>query len=313
VSSDNNKAKEITDPAMELAELIDHLRRFPLVNPQTNPPPPVWQVLASGTKLSPESPEIMELLAIVKTRLSKLAVHVSDYAGPEIAKDIKERVTVAIKRVSTAFSPAQLGASWKDALAKWILAEDATALRMFSFAMRNYMPLKKLSDQERENAILLVQEALAEITDDDEFDVWERQALLEGYRRIEFILRYFEFFGHEGLQRDMLLTGAAMKAVVLDTATGARLTKVKSAFCAVALILQAISAPADAWNAAVDYERWARAEIASMYESHKPEQLRLPAPQSTKKVPENGPEAPPAGAAAPAESRPCTPQDSTRG
>ncbi|EKM98080.1 MULTISPECIES: hypothetical protein [unclassified Acidocella] len=264
---------------MEIAELIDHLRNFAPPNHNPNSPPPVWMALANGTNLRPESAEIMELLAIVRNRLAKLAIHVNEFTGPEITKDIKDLVTAAIHRLSDVLSLPKLGSAWKDALANSIKAEDATAFRMFSFAMRNYIPLKRLSDEERETAILSVREALTEIAESGDLKVWEKQALLEGYQRVEFILKYFEFFGHEGLSRQMIVTATATKVVAQGALKAGRLKKVATALAVVTALLEAVSAPSDAWHAAIDYERWARTGLASMHDTHKPEQFLLSAPE----------------------------------
>ena len=267
--------ESITDPAREIAALIDHLRGFNPGNPNANP---FWKVVADNAGLSPQSAEFVELFSIVRSRLARFEEALNELEGKAVAQDISEKVRSAIQRVAAAFSPQNVGSNWADATTRRLTADDATVLRMFSPTMERYSPLRRLSDDEREAAILAIQDALAEINGAEGLEVWQRQALRHGYQRLELILKYFEFFGHEGLVREVVITAAATTAAIPEKSNRRHFPKMWAAAVVVSRIIEVVAAPSTGYHALLDYERALQIGSAKIHTEITPSQLRLAGP-----------------------------------
>jgi hypothetical protein len=268
-------ADQRTDPAREMAALIDYLRGLDTGVASNQQPPSNWQTLSQGLKLKPNSAEFLELLSVVRARLARLDVFVIGLDDPAVGKDVIEHVRDAIQRFANAFNPRHLNHPWPDVLKNWIVASDATSFRMFSPTMARYLWSKRLSDAEREEALLTIREAIDEIKIADDLGAWEQQALVHGYKRLELILTHFEFFGHEGLTREIVLTTSATRAVAENLEpTSSALKKAWAALLLAAKIVEVVAAPSVAHQALEDYYHLLRLG------GPKPSEIRmLPAPE----------------------------------
>ena len=269
-------ADEITDPAREMADLIDFLVGLNAVTPHGHQAPQSWQVLSNGLHIEPTSAEFLELLAAIRSRLARLHEFVSKLDNPTVTHDVKQHIYQAVARFAQTFNPTNFTIQWPQILTSCVVAADATTFRMFSPVMVQYQPLKRLADGDREEALNGVRQAIADIQDADDLDAWARSALIQGYQRIELILKYFQFFGHEGLAREVALTSAVTRVAAgkLDSKSST-LKNVWAALVLVAKIVEVVSAPSVGYHAISDYTNYTQMLIAG---SSKPEETLLLAP-----------------------------------
>ena len=153
-------ADEITDPAREMADLIDFLVGLNAVTPHGHQAPQSWQVLSNGLHIEPTSAEFLELLAAIRSRLARLHEFVSKLDNPTVTHDVKQHIYQAVARFAQTFNPTNFTIQWPQILTSCVVAADATTFRMFSPVMVQYQPLKRLADGDREEALNGVRQAI---------------------------------------------------------------------------------------------------------------------------------------------------------
>lgn len=233
----------------------------------------MWQVISRGLSIDVTAPEFLDIIAAARRRISRLEHFILAVDDREIAPDIKRHVTEALQRGANALNPAQWQQGWTHATNVWLQQSDATTLRMFSPTMMRYRPLRKLGDEEREEALLAINAAISEIQSSVEFDKWERLALLEGYERLALVIRHFPFFGHEGVGEENSKTHQLTVTITGERpSTRGALTSAFHALNLVAKIVEIVAVPSVTYQAFNDYQKyWTLA-------SAPPAVLRLAAP-----------------------------------
>ena len=245
---------QVTDPSREMAGLIDLLRKLS-AEPEgpSRTAPKCWKVMSEGLGVAVNSAEYLELLAAVRDRLGRLDHFVTTQTHG-IEHDIVQLVRQAIRRFSEVFSPAHQNHEWQHALSTWVTEADATTFRVFSRTMADFAPLKRLSEDERQDALAAVRNALADIDGSDELTFWDREALAQGYRRLELVLQHFEFFGHERLTREIVVAQTVTHQVQerIGVTSGA-LRTAWNALAIATILVEVFAAPSTVYHSLGDY------------------------------------------------------------
>ena len=190
-------SNQVTDPAWEMAALIDWVRAIDVTGVvPAGQNPTSWQVLSRGLELSSDSAEFLEVLAAARTRLGRFNDFLVRLVDPTITPDVISLVRGAIGRFAQTFNAAHLNHPWASVVDGWALSGDATTFRVFSPTMRQLRPLRQLLSAEREDALNQIDAALAELEQANDIEELQREALAEGYRKLRLTLAHFEFFGH---------------------------------------------------------------------------------------------------------------------
>ncbi|HEY3798369.1 MAG TPA: hypothetical protein VGL58_08445 [Caulobacteraceae bacterium] len=254
---------ETTDAARELAALIDRMRAFDASGGQPGHTAPNWDVMSRGLGLAAGSPDFIEALSAVRGRIERLREFASGLSDPTVGRDVTQHVLEAIDRFAGVLNPQFMNTEWNHTIKHYLTAGDATTLRMYSPIVVRYRPLRSLTDAERSDALNQISEALADLNEADDLDHWERQALSHGYRRLQLVLRYFEFFGHEGISQELVSVASATKAVEAKLQPTSRtLKRAWAALATAARIVEVVAAPSVAHQAGLDYYQTAQQLIA---------------------------------------------------
>ena len=260
-------ADQSTDPAREIAEVIDWMRAIPPGEQQ------IWHTLHQALAIQGGHAEFLEILAALAVRLAELAELTNSIVDSDLENDQRAMVTAAITRLSNVIAPAHMQTLWKNALSNWVLETDATLLRMYGATIRQHRPLRRVADEERQELLSQIEAAIAEVQSDAALAGWGREALVVGLRRLHLVMRHFRFFGHEAAARELVLVTTAAESVEKRTGgkKGASLLAVFGVVTALYHAIEIIKAPDDFRIAFGDYAQL-------LLGGSEPAQLQLPAP-----------------------------------
>jgi len=213
-----NMNVETIDPAWEIAGVIRQL----LAQPASNDP--TWKAfqVTMGSEIT--GAEYFEILAVLRSRLSRFDQFVKSIQDSEFDEELRQRIIWAIGNFGRAFEPAQQAKQWQETRSRDILADDAMQLSWFSVIAKRHRPLRRLGEDDRKKLITLIDEVLADIDQRGDVPGWAKDPLAEGMRRLQLVLRYLLFFGHEEAIDELLnfyhRTMAIKQQITIDEAAG---------------------------------------------------------------------------------------------
>jgi hypothetical protein len=179
----------VTDPALEIAELISLLAQFSPndTNERT------WVALRRAIGKNIQTYEYAELVATLLLRLRRLVEFVSTVQDKEFSDRMRQRVGQAIGRFSALFEPDQQYSTWQNTRSAHALSDDALQLEFFSVIAKRYRPLRKLADEDREKLITQIDEAQKALKENSDLPDWTKIPLLDGLERLKLTLKFLTF------------------------------------------------------------------------------------------------------------------------
>lgn len=238
---------ELTDPAIELSELIGALVAI------SASPKPTWMIVSKSLGLDPNTEEYSDFSAAVLARVSGLRALAADVTGSQRVMERAAKVTSTADRLSHIFLPSGQAAAWTESLGRLSIS-DGLNLANFSPIARAAKPLRLVAPEERDAFIDQVEEAIEEISSAGS-DSWAKAALLREANRLRTTLIHIDFFGHEfAAERTAVLAAKTVEAQRSPKMTGwsARKTGRLLAGLAAAFII-----PHDVKEATITYLEWA--------------------------------------------------------
>lgn len=183
-------AIEITDPAKELTTLCEFLQG---TSGGTN----TLDALSKCIGISPEVPELLEVLAALQQRVKELTLLVNEISDSVLDKELKSEVLSSAGNFAQVFHPRNLQTPWDQIRRNFLPERNVQALRFFSQTARRYRPLRVVPAKARDEALVEIAKIILEVRADRDLEEWMRPILIEGLNRIQLVLRHFPFFGHE--------------------------------------------------------------------------------------------------------------------
>jgi hypothetical protein len=281
---------EIVDLAWEISGVIRQLIAHP---PSTDP---TWSVFqkALGPKIS--ASEHWELLSALNSRLLRLDALVHSVQDKELDEGQRARIIQAVNTFAHVLQPSQQVQPWQHTLQNFLRSDDGLHLAWFSIIAKRYQPLRRVTDDERAELIAKIDEAITSIEAGKDIPEWAKFPLLDGLRRLRFMLQHLLFFGCESAI-DLLLE-VYNKASAIEGAVDNRPNSAKQAgssgptlltvFNFIVLAANLFWLPDQTTTAFERYQGWYLKTIVENPRLPKPETLLLAPP-----APADGPSSEP--------------------
>jgi len=237
-----------------MAELVGWLQALPHTNE------PAINVFGQALGVPSDSPELLEGIAVVATRLRQVPTFATALCldHKELDEYHVQQIQQACDFLGTIFRASSLMGSWSN-IASNARPQDATAFNWMSLVAKRHRGLYRLDDDERSHAIGEVEKTLIELNDDGSLSGWDRELLVAGLQRMRLMLNMFRFFGHEYVRRDLVALKVDLKSVCAKLKKSDPLTKSISAIIvvvtAIVTILSTVAAPDAAATAIGHYQQ----------------------------------------------------------
>jgi len=269
---------EVTDPSKELAALGQQLKDHSVDGT-------IPTALASALSVKVDDPVLLDVMGVIQRRIINLQNLADSIADTDLDYDLRQSVVQACKAFGRLLNPQHANQPWQNFRHQCLTDAHLSAFKWFSQTARRYQPLKVIPESERTDALHRLGEVIKQTEQDQELRPWERAPLLDGLRRIEFVLEHLVFFGHDAAIVDLIV--AHHKAVAVHDAMSAQdssratgnsstLEALKNyAFVATLLLL-----PAQAATAYSRYQDWTQMALHWLIEDHRQTPRLLPAPSA---------------------------------
>lgn len=181
---------ELTDPAIELSELLHVLMGVP------STVKPTWMTVSRVLKLDPSTEEYSDFCTAVLARVSGLRSIAQEVKGSRRTLERAAKVLGTADNLAQIFLPAGQAAPWSNNVSRLSIT-DGVNLANFSPEARAARPLRLIAEEEREVFLAQVNDAIEEISGNSNVDLWAKAALLREANRLRVTLGHIDFFGHE--------------------------------------------------------------------------------------------------------------------
>lgn len=248
------KMAVLTNPALEMAELVGWLQALPHTNEAA------INVFGQAFGVPADAPELLEGIAVVATRLRQVPIFASElcFQKNELDEYHVQQIQQACDFLGTIFRASNLMGSWSN-ISSNVRPQDATAFNWMSLVAKRHRGLYRLDDEERSHAIGEAEKALIALNEDRSLSGWEREILVAGLERMRLMLNMFRFFGHEYVRRDLVALKSDLNSTVVklkkSDATAKSINAVMAVVTAVVAILSAVAAPDAAATAIGHYHQ----------------------------------------------------------
>jgi hypothetical protein len=180
----------LTDGAAELVELGELLRKIPRSSQ------PTYEAISAELGLAPDSSETVALFGAVGMRINKFSSFARTVADPFLDNRTRAHVLRAINQFAGLFHPSGMMRQWGDASQAYITEEMLATINLFSKIAREYRPLRKLSEDDRQTIIVEIERQISDINSDEQtLPEWLKLPLTEGLENIRFQLKMLPYFG----------------------------------------------------------------------------------------------------------------------
>ena len=172
-------------------------------------------------------------------------------------------------------------------------------LRWFgSMAMRKRYPLAIVPQEQRDDVLNKVKEELQSLRTGEDFG-WQRTALIEGLEKMERVLSYFPFFGHDAACKEFFAVNLELRTIYerepRQPENSTRLQKIFNALTILNLPMSSYVMPDQIATTTDRYRNWLPLLVISLPAPAPPEQKLLPPPDAilpdTPKIDEVGEQA----------------------
>jgi hypothetical protein len=266
---------ELTDPAHELTGMARWILNLPAS------PAALGAHFSARLGLDVGSAEYITLLTESRVRLDRMERFASKIDDKDFDELQRNQVVQACARLRGFFHPMAQHQSFDQMRANHVQPADALALSWFSHVARRHRPLRRITEDERNNAIASIDEALKNIADDTELPEWAKPILLDGLARIRLTIRFLPFFGHDAAFDALLLLDqqnqGIMEALKAHAISGSQ--AVLDIAKVIATVVALFNAPVTMHNSYVEY----RGVLTKALSAHH-QPLSLPKPPEPSKV-----------------------------
>lgn len=204
----NEEDYETTDPASEIATLFSSFADIPPSSETT------LNVLSNQFNCDPATSDWYELLGAMAARISSLRGFVMSVEDRFVRQRMRKQALTSLDHMAAFLRPDQMNKRWDQVKLSLFTDQHISHLESFAAVAEKYRPLRKLSNEERENLVAKLQELLSSADLDLEgVPPWAAAPLKEGVQRLCYILQHFSFFGHQTAIDALLNLAGKVEAV----------------------------------------------------------------------------------------------------
>jgi len=211
---------EIVDSAWEIASVIRKLARA-----SVPPTDPTWSAVRKALGQNLSASQHWELMSALNSRLLRLDAQIRSVQDQELDQAQRQRALQAVQNFANLLEPPNQSLQWQQAV-NFVREDDALQLSWFSVILKRHRPLRRVTDDEREELIAKIGEVVTALQVEADFPDWAKYPLSEGLQRLQFMLQHFVFFGCE-VAIDQLLD-VYSKASALENAIEGKSSSEKS-------------------------------------------------------------------------------------
>jgi len=178
--------------------------------------------------------------------------------------------------------PKNAHGSWDHIRQSSLSPKNITALKFFSQTARRYRPLRIVPSAAQQEARQKIADIIAQVRDDKELEDWMKTILITGLARVELMLKYLKFFGHEAAITELILTHQKLSVirVALESKKSSS-NSFQQAVVALSVIANLFVLPDAAITAFKHYKASAYNVLDVIVQTeHQLEQRLLPAPEA---------------------------------
>jgi hypothetical protein len=235
--------------------------------------------IAGTIKISPNDAIYLDLLAIMRQRIAFVEKAIPEFT--ELDARLADETKAATQACADLLSMNRLVSNW-DPVQLVLNDTHLSTLRWFgNMVMRNHHPLAIVPQEQRDDVLNKIKEELGSLRTGEDFG-WQRTALIEGLERIERVLTYFPFFGHDAACKEFFAVNLEFRAIYEqeprrpESSSGRQ--KIFNALTILNTLMSLYVMPDQLATATDRYRNWRPTVVLSLPAPAPPDQKRLPAP-----------------------------------
>jgi hypothetical protein len=269
----------LTDPAKELAELGHTFRNASLgKNPLQN-----VDGIAQCIGIKSDDPNLLEILGVINSRLvalQKLAMAIEDQ---DIDGKLKKQIVQATNSFISFLNPKHASGQFDAARNQFLSDRHLTAIEWFSQIARKHRTFKVIGSEDRTEVQGKIADTLVQVSEDATLDHWQRVLLVDGLQRLNFVITYLPFLGHDFAISETILVQERSRALV-EQLIAAKADDESSAIWkflfALSFVGNLFILPDQAVTASERYLQWGQTALTRLVSDATPPdfQKRLPPP-----------------------------------
>ena len=135
-----------------------------------------------------------------------------------IDNDLKEATASALRRLRSAFIPAQFANPWTHVVQTCIQKSDIQSVKYYSRTLRAYRPIVKLQQESTDNVISALSDAYKEFVEIENVPTWARKVVYDGIQELSFSIHNIFVCGQDEAINNILKLHSTVEGVVKEVA-----------------------------------------------------------------------------------------------
>ena len=157
--------------------------------------------LARLMSITPQSPMFFTILGVMRSRCDRLLEIANNITEQSEYSEYRGSLIEAVREVRNIFDLERLISPWSEIRANYLTELRMEAIRLSGAWIKNYARIAMISDQERSEILTKINETLDLVKTQG----LQGTALFNALEAVAFMLRQFQFIGHDALEREALL------------------------------------------------------------------------------------------------------------
>lgn len=201
---------QLTDPSRELWQLAQRLREHNYGNNDESKQ--ASEAIAAVIGVDRDDLEFLDIIAAIGLRVERLIEFAQQVKDSEVDDELRNDLVSAARTFGSVFLPHNMHVNWRQAKLRFVQEGHLSTLRWFSQTARRHRPLRVISREDLENAQRNVSNLIAEIAAEEDAH-WSHAPLADGLRRLQRVLAYLPFFGHEEAIEQIVILAQRASAI----------------------------------------------------------------------------------------------------